>query len=119
MMSRPLARLALSTSGSFGLSYRLYSTATSSISDVLKRDHRKLEEYYGNILKAQTSDEKTQWQNQFTWKLARHAMGEDLVVYPLVEKSVADGKTRAEQERYITNLVRLYVPFLCARCSVC
>ncbi|KAL4923617.1 uncharacterized protein BDV17DRAFT_285277 [Aspergillus undulatus] len=58
------------------------------IIDAIKDDHRELEDYYNKILTASTDKKKTQWQNQFTWELARHSIGEELVVYPVFEKSV-------------------------------
>jgi hemerythrin superfamily protein len=76
-----------------------YLRTMTSISEVIKRDHRELEEYYNNILKATTDDDKVRWQNQFTWELARHSIGEELVVYPLMEKAMTDGKARADHDR--------------------
>lgn len=55
---------------------------TTRIIDAIKADHREIEEYYNNILNYTDDKEKTQWQNQFTWELARRSIGEDLVVYP-------------------------------------
>ncbi|KAF9997218.1 hypothetical protein BGZ80_007053 [Entomortierella chlamydospora] len=49
------------------------------VSDPVIKDHRELEEYYNNILNATTDDEKTRWQNQFVWELARHSAGEEIV----------------------------------------
>jgi hemerythrin superfamily protein len=71
----------------------------SNISDAIKHDHRELEEYYNNILSATSLDEKARWQNQFTWELARHSVGEEIVVYPALEKHVLGGKEMAERDR--------------------
>ncbi|WWD02352.1 hypothetical protein V865_000391 [Kwoniella europaea PYCC6329] len=71
----------------------------STVSDVISHDHRELEEYYDNILKATTDDDKIRWQNQFTWELARHSIGEELVVYPAFEKYIVDGKAMADKDR--------------------
>jgi hypothetical protein len=78
----------------------------STISDVIKHDHRELEEFYSNILKATSSDEKIRWQNQFTWELARHSIGEEIVVYPVLEKQVSGGKDLADKDRAEHNKVR-------------
>lgn len=78
----------------------------STISDVIKHDHRELEEFYNNILKATSSDEKIRWQNQFTWELARHSIGEEIVVYPVLEKQVSGGKDLADKDRAEHNKVR-------------
>ncbi|KAL4805672.1 hemerythrin HHE cation binding domain-containing protein [Aspergillus unguis] len=71
----------------------------SRISDAIKKDHRELEDYYSKILSAPSDKEKTQWQNQFTWELARHSIGEELVVYPVFEKNIPDGKAMADKDR--------------------
>jgi hemerythrin superfamily protein len=69
------------------------------ISESIKHDHRELEQYYNNIKSAKTSDEKIQWRNQFTWELARHSIGEELVVYPAFEKLLPNGKEMADKDR--------------------
>ncbi|OBT74901.1 hypothetical protein VF21_06090 [Pseudogymnoascus sp. 05NY08] len=72
----------------------------SRISDAIKKDHRELEQYYNNIINAKDSDEATRWQNQFTWELARHSIGEELVVYPSFEKLLGQqGKQMADKDR--------------------
>lgn len=70
-----------------------------TITDAITKDHRELEDYYNKILTASTDKEKAQWQNQFTWELARHSHGEELVVYPVFEKSLADGQAMADKDR--------------------
>jgi hemerythrin superfamily protein len=69
------------------------------LADAIKDDHRELEEAYNKIISAKTSDEKTRWQNQFTWELARHSIGEELIVYPLMEKNLPNGKAMADKDR--------------------
>lgn len=69
------------------------------ISDAIKSDHRDLEEAYNNILTAASDDEKRRWQNQFTWELARHSIGEELVLYPAMEEHLTDGKAMADKDR--------------------
>jgi hypothetical protein len=71
----------------------------STLSDVIMHDHRELEEYYDNILKASSPDEKVRWQNQFTWELARHSVGEEIVVYPVLQKQVSGGQQLADRDR--------------------
>ncbi|KAF9923003.1 hypothetical protein FBU30_006884 [Linnemannia zychae] len=68
------------------------------ISDPIKRDHRELEEYYHKILNAPTDDEKARWANQFTWELARHSAGEELVMYPCMKKVLKDGPALVEKD---------------------
>ncbi|KAL2836467.1 hemerythrin HHE cation binding domain-containing protein [Aspergillus pseudoustus] len=70
-----------------------------SITDAIKTDHREIEDYYSKILAATSDKEKIQWQNQFTWELARHSIGEELVVYPEFEKYLPDGQAMANKDR--------------------
>lgn len=72
---------------------------TPRIIDAIKADHREIEEYYNNILNSTSDKEKTQWQNQFTWELARHSIGEELVVYPQFEKKLPGGRAMADKDR--------------------
>ncbi|KAB8260754.1 hemerythrin HHE cation binding domain-containing protein [Aspergillus pseudonomiae] len=69
------------------------------VSDAIKEDHRELEQYYDQIIQSTDQDEQTRYQNLFTWELARHSIGEELVIYPAMEKNVANGKALAEKDR--------------------
>ncbi|KAJ5692900.1 hypothetical protein N7462_002323 [Penicillium macrosclerotiorum] len=65
----------------------------------VKHDHRELEAHSHKILTSTNPDEQTRYQNQFTWELARHAVGEELVVYPALAKHVPDGHALAAKNR--------------------
>ncbi|KAJ9476336.1 hypothetical protein VN97_g13219 [Penicillium thymicola] len=69
------------------------------ISDVIKKDHREIESYYDKIVKSSDEDEQTRFQNLFTWELARHSIGEELVVYPAFEKQISRGIDMANKDR--------------------
>lgn len=72
----------------------------NKVSDVVKTDHRELEDYYDKMMRATDDDTKTRWQNQFCWELARHSIAEELVVYPAMEKNLGvAGKDQAEKDR--------------------
>lgn len=72
------------------------------ISDAIRTDHRNLEAYYDRIADAQDSDEQTRYQNQFTWELARHVVGEELVLYPALEAQLPDGDTGEDRQQQHT-----------------
>ncbi|KII85501.1 hypothetical protein PLICRDRAFT_56738 [Plicaturopsis crispa FD-325 SS-3] len=59
----------------------------SALTTAIRDDHLEMYEYYDNYKKA-TGDPAAQgrWARQLTWEIARHAVGEELVVYPLIEK---------------------------------
>ncbi|KAH8103296.1 hypothetical protein BXZ70DRAFT_888910 [Cristinia sonorae] len=45
-------------------------------------------------------DAQARWARQLTWEIARHAVGEEIVVYPLLEKHLgAKGKQLADHDR--------------------
>jgi hemerythrin superfamily protein len=69
------------------------------ISDTIKKDHREIESYFGTIISSSDQDEQTRFQNLFTWELARHSIGEELVIYPLFEKMLSDGVHMANKDR--------------------
>ncbi|KAK2731572.1 hypothetical protein FQN55_004645 [Onygenales sp. PD_40] len=70
-----------------------------TISDSVKKDHRELETFHNQIINADNDITKTRFQNQFVWELARHSIGEELLLYPEFEKHLADGKERADKDR--------------------
>jgi hemerythrin superfamily protein len=86
-----------------------YSTATmTTISDRIIHDHRELEEYYNTIINATDTDTKTRYGNQFVWELARHSVGEELVVYPAFEHHLgAKGVEMAEDDRREHHQIKL------------
>lgn len=82
-------------------------TGNTSVSDAVKHDHREIEQYYDQIINATDADTKTRYQNLFTWELARHSIGEELVVYPALEKYVDGGKAMADRDRQEHRKVRI------------
>src|SRR3954462_1972081 len=82
------------------------SANESTMMDAIKHDHAELQEYDNNILSAKDNDSQIRWQNQFVWKLARHSISEELVVYPAMEKHMgAQGKEKADKDRTEHNKV--------------
>lgn len=75
------------------------TTNTPRVIDTIKTDHRELETYFNKIVSSTDLTEQTEWQNQFTWELARHSVGEELVVYPAFEKYVENGVKIADRDR--------------------
>ncbi|KAK9483613.1 hemerythrin HHE cation binding domain-containing protein [Lipomyces starkeyi] len=69
------------------------------IIDVVKQDHRDIEKCYDSILKADNNDTRTRWANQFVWEVARHSVGEEILLYPAFEKHIQGGKAVANEDR--------------------
>lgn len=83
------------------------------ISEALTEDHQKLEYFYETIVNSEDEDEQTRFQNQFTWELARHAVAEELVVYPAIEKVIPEGNQITDRNRREHSTVGDLLDFLC------
>lgn len=79
------------------------------ISEAIKDDHRKLESYYNIIVNSEDEDEQTRFQNQFTWELARHAVAEELVVFPALEKVRFNSKEKIDDDRREHSAVSVHI----------
>jgi len=72
----------------------------STITEAITKDHRELEQYYNEVVRSSDHDHQERFGNQFTWELARHSVGEELVVYPAMERYCGDeGHGMAESDR--------------------
>ncbi|KAK4153442.1 DNA nickase [Chaetomidium leptoderma] len=79
---------------------RFNIAAMSTISDVITKDHRELEQYYNEVVNSSDHDHQERYGNQFTWELARHSVAEELIVYPAFEKYMGGkGHQMAESDR--------------------
>ncbi|KAF4964845.1 hypothetical protein FSARC_7273 [Fusarium sarcochroum] len=79
---------------------RIQVAAMSAISDAIVKDHRELKDYYNEVVNSTDHDHQQRFGNQFVWELARHSIGEELVVYPAMEKYMGDrGKDLADSDR--------------------
>ncbi|KAG6919344.1 hypothetical protein DXG01_006891 [Tephrocybe rancida] len=72
-----------------------------SLMEAIKEDHQEMYEYYDQYCKAKgNADAQERWSRQLTWEVARHAVGEELVVYPLMESHLGEkGKELADEDR--------------------
>lgn len=72
----------------------------NSISEALGDDHKGLDSYAYQLKAAKTLQEQIEWRNAFTWRLARHAISEELTVYPAMEKHLgAEGVELTNTDR--------------------
>ncbi|KAF2196342.1 HHE domain protein [Delitschia confertaspora ATCC 74209] len=81
---------------------RTFTTTTilqARILPTIKAEHSKLRDEYKKIKSAANSDEKDRWRNQFSWDLARHSIGEEIIVYPQFETHLPNGKEMADRDR--------------------
>jgi len=76
------------------------SSEQSTVTEAITKDHRELEDYYSQITSSSDADHQTRYQNLFVWELARHSIGEEIVVYPAFETHLGpQGKTMADKDR--------------------
>ena len=75
-----------------------------TISEAIGNDHADIDTYYENIKNAKDDGEKVRWRNQLTWTLARHAISEELTMYPAMEKHLGDEGvmlTKTDKEQHL------------------
>ncbi|KAF4335024.1 HHE domain protein [Fusarium beomiforme] len=85
---------------SFQNPIRFQVAAISTISNEITQDHRELKRYYSEVVNSTDHDHQQRFGNQFVWELARHSVGEELIVYPALEKHLgAKGKQYADEDR--------------------
>lgn len=82
-------------------------TLHGPLSDKISHDHEELHHFYGKMTSTWDSFVKHQYQNRFVWEIARHAIGEGLVLYPAVESYIIPGGNEmADKERRETLIVK-------------
>ncbi|KAI0847613.1 hypothetical protein F5Y00DRAFT_240680 [Daldinia vernicosa] len=74
-------------------------TQADGISSAIKQDHRQIEKYYDKIINSTDHDTQQRYQNAFVWELTRHAIAEELVVYPSMETGLNNGQEIADKDR--------------------
>ncbi|KAF5027134.1 hypothetical protein F66182_760 [Fusarium sp. NRRL 66182] len=80
--------------------FQIQVAAMSAVSDAIVRDHRELKDYYNQVVNSTDHDHQQRFGNQFVWELARHSIGEELIIYPAMEKYMgAKGKELADDDR--------------------
>ncbi|KAL1955368.1 hypothetical protein VTO42DRAFT_8650 [Malbranchea cinnamomea] len=78
---------------------RAFSNGRPRISETIQYDHQEIESHYYQILDSASEDSRTRFQNQFVWALARHIVGEELLLYPAFETFLEEGKVLADRGR--------------------
>jgi len=70
-----------------------------TISEAIGNDHKYIDWIHQKILSSTTDADKTKWRNQIVWTFARHAISEELTMYPaMVEKLGEEGKKMTETD---------------------
>jgi len=82
-------------------SVRAMASSARPLTGAIKEDHEEMYEYHDNYQTcAGDADAQERWSRQLFWEVARHAVAEEIVVYPLMEKHLgAKGKELADKDR--------------------
>jgi hemerythrin superfamily protein len=71
-----------------------------TISEAIGSDHKEIDRYAEELKSAKTLEDQVKWRNAFVWRLARHAISEELTMYPaMVEKLGDEGKELTDTDR--------------------
>ncbi|KAF9002434.1 hypothetical protein BDQ17DRAFT_1306225 [Cyathus striatus] len=83
------------------LGARGLATPRLKLSEAIIGDHEQIHVYADEYKRAKgNADAQERWGNQLTWAIARHSVGEEIVVYPLLQKYLGDtGAEMAETDR--------------------
>ena len=65
----------------------------------IKKDHEELEYFYSKMKSSTNEDEEKSWFNQFIFEISRHSVGEEQVLYHLMETLGEKGKILAAESR--------------------
>lgn len=78
------------------------------LTDAISADHRELQAYYDRLVNSDDPDEQTRFQNQLTWGLARHVVGEELVLFPALDKYLGPGEATQDRRQNQTVSCKLH-----------
>ncbi|KAJ3518002.1 hypothetical protein NMY22_g13839 [Coprinellus aureogranulatus] len=101
-LTRMRVSIIPSTVSRYNLSLRTMATAKNNpLFNAVADDHQEMYEYYDSYLRAAGNPElQTKWSNQLRWEIARHAVGEEIVIYPLMERYLGEEGVRlADHDR--------------------
>ncbi|KAJ5160923.1 uncharacterized protein N7482_007927 [Penicillium canariense] len=81
----------------------------SRLTDAISADHRELQAYYDRLVNSDDPDEQTRFQNQLTWGLARHVVGEELVLFPALDRYLGEGEATSDRRQHQTIKEKLQI----------
>jgi hemerythrin superfamily protein len=70
----------------------------TTISDAIGADHKDIDATHDKLVAAKDLQSKIEWRNQLVWRLARHAISEELTLYPAMEKHLGELGTKLTNE---------------------
>lgn len=80
-----------------------------TISEAIGADHQYIDLCGTELKNARTHSDQVKWRNQLVWTFARHAISEELTMYPAMEKHLGE----AGREMTSTDLEQHQAVCLC------
>ncbi len=82
------------------------------IEELIIEDHNECKALLNKYRESSNREEALKWYHQFVWEVSRHAIAEELVLYPIIREKVTNGNVMADiaidQHRQIKeDLVRI------------
>jgi hemerythrin superfamily protein len=74
------------------------TTETHDVVSVLMHDHREVEEMFEQLERATDAQERRHLADQVTIELIRHAIAEEMYLYPVARQHIPDGDAIADKE---------------------
>ena len=75
------------------------TASTQDVVDILTLDHREMEDLLDQIQRATASDLRRDLTDTLIAEVMRHAVAEEMYVYPAMEKHIPQGKEEADHDR--------------------
>ena len=63
-----------------------------TVEDLIIADHKDILTFLDKFNNSSNNDEALKWLRQFIWDLARHSIAEEIIVYPLFDKKIPNGR---------------------------
>jgi len=100
---RPLALPLRTHTPALAFSAYRRTMSSKTLFQAIKEDHEEMYEYHDEYKRAREAGDvgaQARWARQLIWEVARHAVGEEIVVYPLMEKHLGPkGVELADHDR--------------------
>ncbi|MBZ0331209.1 hemerythrin domain-containing protein [Halomonas sp. ANAO-440] len=74
-------------------------TSTSDVVDILTHDHREMEELLDQIQASPDAEQRRDLTDMLIAEVVRHAVAEEMYLYPVMEKRIPNGTEEAEHDK--------------------
>ncbi|QOR38501.1 hemerythrin domain-containing protein [Billgrantia diversa] len=75
------------------------TASAQDVVDILTTDHREMEDLLDQIQRSPNAEQRRELTDTLIAEVMRHAVAEEMYVYPTMEKRIPDGEEEAEHDR--------------------